>query len=342
MITKFLGTINKNLRRLAGPILNYSYSFFWNLIPMFVIKGKPPLIRDTEPTDSSTAVDSFWNTYTVIGPKLARVKTAYQSRKYLEWRFSAYPLFREFMGLWGNHDNQVILDYGCGPGNDLVGFLVCTGAKKVIGVDISGKALRFASKRLALHNIDNRRVELIRISDKADKIPIEDSSIDYIYCEGVLHHTSSPEKIIKDFHRVLKPGGQACIMVYNDDSIWLHLYVAYEQMILQNQFQGLNVHEAFGKTTDSAECPIARCYKAQQFIEICNEAGFNAEYIGGYFSNLELALLKKYGQTALKDARLGTEHKDFLKTLVIDARGFPQYRGKHAGIGGVYKLLKPT
>ena len=33
---------------------------------------------------------------------------------------------------------------------------------------------------------------------------IDDSTIDYIYCEGVLHHTSYPELILKEFYRMLK------------------------------------------------------------------------------------------------------------------------------------------
>ena len=328
------------LKRLAGFFLNMLSLLFWNFISLFSKKGKPPPIKNLEHAGSATVVDSFWNIHTVIGSELDRVKTAHQSKKYLEWRFSVYPLFKDFMQLWGNHDNQVVLDYGCGPGNDLVGFLVYTRAKRVIGVDISEKALRFASKRLALHNIDNERVELIRISDNAAKIPIEDNTIDYVYCEGVLHHTTAPEEIIKEFNRVLKPRGQACIMVYNNDSIWFHLYVAYEQMILQDRFPGLNVYQAFEKTTDTEECPVARCYKPQEFIDICEKAGFRAEYVGGYFSLLELELLKKYHQAALSDERLGIEHKDFLKNLVLDEKGFPQYKGKHTGIGGVYNLYK--
>jgi ubiquinone/menaquinone biosynthesis C-methylase UbiE len=337
---KFLRKVYISFRAVVGLFLNLLSFLFWSIVSLFSKKGKTPPIKNLEQTSISTNVDSFWNVHTVIGSELSHVKTAYQSKKYLEWRFSVYPLFRELMRLWGNHDNEVILDYGCGPGNDLTGFLVNTRAERVIGVDISEKALKFASKRLALHNIDNERVELIRISDDVAKIPLENNTIDYVYCEGVLHHTTTPEGIIKEFHRVLKPNSRACIMVYNNDSIWFHLYVAYEQMILENRYPGLDEYQAFTKTTDTEECPIARCYKPQEFISICEKSGFKAEYMGGYFSLLELDLFKKYIPTALEDKRLAIEHKDFLKSLVLDEKGFPQYKGKHAGIGGVYKLYK--
>jgi ubiquinone/menaquinone biosynthesis C-methylase UbiE len=314
--------------------------FFWSLVASLQKKGEPPPIKHHLCADERTQVDSFWNVHTVAGAKLASVKTAFQSRRYLEWRFSVYPLFREFMGLWGSHDNQVILDYGCGPGNDLAGFLIYTNAKKVIGIDISEAALSLASRRLALHRVDPGRVELVRISDSATTIPIDDDSVDYIYCEGVLHHTSNSASILREFHRVLKHGSKTCVMVYNYDSIWLHLYVAYEKMILQNKFPGMNIYEAFAKTTDTEECPISRCYQASEFMTICENTGFSAEYIGGYFSKLELNLFSKYKQSALQDKELGDEHKDFLRSLTLDEREFPKYMGKHAGIGGVYTLTK--
>ena len=74
---------------------------------------------------------------------------------------------------------------------------------------------------------------------------------------------------------------------------------------------------------------------------MCKTAGFySVEYSGGYLSDTELKSLHLYGQMALDDERLGTEHKDFLKSLIFDSRGLPMYQGKYAGIGGVYHLGK--
>src|SRR5215510_15445790 len=149
-----------------------------------------PLMRLSETVP--TSVDSYWENFTVYALPF---QSAQESLEYLEWRFEQYPLFREFMQLYGQHDGQVVLDYGCGPGNDLVGFLAHTGAKKVIGLDISAKALGVAARRLALHDIDPQRIELIQTADSNTTIPFDDGSIDYIYCEGVLHHTSYPDAI---------------------------------------------------------------------------------------------------------------------------------------------------
>src|SRR5262245_51935468 len=94
---------------------------------------------------ATTAVDDYWTVHTVNSIPF---RTATQSLEYLDWRFRDYPLFREMMGLYRPHDDAVVLDYGCGPGNDLVGYLVHSNAKKVIGIDVSMTALRLASHRL--------------------------------------------------------------------------------------------------------------------------------------------------------------------------------------------------
>lgn len=282
-------------------------------------------------------VDAYWSEHTVHSEPF---KTPEDSLKYLEWRFQQYPLFRDFMELYGNHDNEIVIDYGCGPGNDLVGFLVYSKAKKVIGIDVSEKALNLAGLRIELHQVDPSRVELILTSDSNSKIPIADNTVDYIYCEGVLHHTSDPGAILEEFHRTLKQGSHACIMVYNHDSVWLHLYTAYERMIRQNAFPGMDIYEAFSSSTDGVECPIARCYAPDDFMNLCNSMGFDTEYIGGYLSLHELGLLKELGDEAVLDERLADEHKDFLRNLVYDEQGYPKYKGKHAGIGGVYRLCK--
>ena len=290
------------------------------------------------PEASDSAVDSYWSEHTVNSEPFGNASA---STQYLEWRFSVYPLFREFSRLYQEHDNQTILDYGCGPGNDVIGFLIFTRASKIFGMDVSEKALKLTQKRLAVHRVDPVRISLTKISDSLPEIPLDDGSVDHINCQGVLMSTSHPDLILKEFYRVLKPHGTACIMVYNCDSLWLHLYTAYEKMIVQGAFAGLTVCEAFSKNTDGEDCPISICYKWQDFTEMCQLVGFNnVEYSGGYLSETELRSLYNYGQKALDDERLGSEHKDFLRSLIFDSRGLPMYKGKHAGIGGVYHLRK--
>jgi SAM-dependent methyltransferase len=285
----------------------------------------------------STPVELYWNEHTVHSRPFV---TASQSKRYLEWRFSIYPLFREFMQLYGEHRGETILDYGCGPGDDMTGFAIYSRARKIIGCDVSEKALRLAQHRLALHQVDPERLRLIHISDSLGKLPLEDSSVDYVHCAGVLHHVSEPEYVLSEFYRILKPNSSACVMVYNYHSLWLHLYTAYDKMILQDAFPGLTLEQAFAKNTDGEDCPISNCYSPENFINICNRANFQVGFVGGYLSSHELDLLTELGARAVADSRLGEEHKKFLRDLKYDEQGYPIYKNKHAGIGGVYRLYK--
>jgi len=324
-----------------GQTRKQTADLFWSVTGKLNKRGPKPPIKRLH-ADGTTDVDSFWGEHTV---DTTDFKSALQSKKHLVWRASLYPLFTEFMNLYGNHDGQVVLDYGCGPGNDLVGYSIYTNAKKIIGIDISQKALQMAQHRLSLHDVAPERIELIHSADTATTIPLADESVDYLQCLGVLHHSSNPEALLGEFHRVLRPGAEARVMVYNRDSVWVHLYAAYEKLILQGLFPGQTVHEVFHRTVDvdddgTGNCPVARCHNWAEFLQTCAANGFRGEYLGGYHSDIELSSLAKHLQPALKDERLASEHRAFLRELTFDAQGFPLFEGKHAGLGGVYRLFK--
>lgn len=285
-----------------------------------------------------TPVERYWNLHTVNS---TRFRSAKRSAEYLEWRFDQYPLFRELMDLWGSHDGETILDYGCGPGNDVTGFLVHTGAERVVGADISGKALRLAASRLSLHDVDPARYELLRISDASVTLPLADASVDYVHCGGVIQHTTAPETVLMELARVLRPGGRGRIMVYNRDSLYFHLYTAYERRIVNGLFAGLTADEAFARNTDGPDCPVSRAYRPADFCALAERAGFEVEYLGGYFAGLELDLWRASGADALAEPQLPGEHKEFLGQVTEDADDYPRFDGRYAGVGGVYAVGKP-
>src|SRR5438309_3634919 len=183
------------------------------------------LLRTRNAADArgGTRVDVYWGRHTVNAKPFS---SAHESEAYLDWRFSEYPLFREFMSLYRDHDEEDILDYGCGPGDDVVGYLTRSKVHHVTGVDVSAKALELAERRLSIHKVDPTRVTLLKTEDSASELPLLTSSIDHINCGGGLHHTSQPTSILREIFRVLTPGGTLNVMVYNRESIWYHRYTA--------------------------------------------------------------------------------------------------------------------
>jgi len=298
------------------------------------VRGPKVVVKDD--TDKTT-VDDYWNDHTVNSKAFLSAK---ESEKYLQWRSSEYPLFTEFMDLDRDHFGETVLDYGCGPGDDVIGFLLYSNAQKVIGIDVSDKALGLLRHRLALHRVDPRRVELLRITDATGKVPLPDASIDWVHCSGVLHHASHPQEITREFRRVMKSGAQGRLMLYNRDSIWYHVWIAYAQSILNDAFPGLTVDQAFTKSTDGPNCPVSEAWSSERVLEMITAAGMDGAFRGGYFNAKEIEWLENYGKGALAEKRLADEHRQFVAELKFDQRGYPMYRGKYSGIGGVYAISK--
>ncbi len=107
--------------------------------------------------------------------------------------------------------NNTILDAGCGTGAGIE-FLKKYGT--VHGFDISPRAVEFCHKR----GLDNVIVGSI------DEIPYEDSKFDLVTCFDVLgqREVSSDKKAMKEFYRVLKPGGILLIRIAANN--WLYGY----------------------------------------------------------------------------------------------------------------------
>jgi len=281
-----------------------------------------------------TEVDKYWGVMTV---KTEYFKSKHEAEEHKIWRLNQYPFCSEFIALEELHKDEVVLDYGCGPGNDLIHFMNSK-AKKIIGIDISDKALSYAKHYTSLYLDNDIPIEFIKTTDGSKVISLEDESIDYILCSGVLHHVSNPTTIIKEFFRILKNKSIVRIMVYNRNSIFFHVYVAY---ILGGGIIGNNVDETFRKSTDGVNCPISKAYTPNELIKVCDDVGFTTEFVGGYFSRYDsIDFLNKHKYELLISPDINNEHKEFVHMIKIDEKGNPTYNNKYCGIGGVYKLYK--
>jgi len=281
---------------------------------------------EDEPTPTE-----FWSDFNVAQHRA--FATAEESLTHLEWRNSIYIYYDDLMPTTGM-DGKVVLDYGCGPGLDLVGFAVNSRPSRLIAADISPVALSEARHRVALHGVD---IEWTQIDPENVRLPFEDASIDLIHSSGVLHHTPDPVAIMREFKRILKPGGQAQIMVYNRNSIFVQLYVAYLQMLKEDHFKGFTLEQAFQRLTDGPNCPISECYTPSTFLDMARQAGLKAEFTGNAISVMELDWLAQRN-AALLDPRLPRESRQFLYSLTFDSRGCPLHNGVVAGIDACFRL----
>jgi SAM-dependent methyltransferase len=263
---------------------------------------------------------------------------AEESSQYLRWRNAQYHFYEQLMPLQG-FDDLTIVDYGCGPGHDLVGFATLSRPRRLVGLDISPSSLAQAKARLALHGAAS---ELHQLDDTTVGIPLESNSVDYVHSSGVLHHTSRPDLILREFVRILKPGGRCRVMIYNHDSLWMHLYVAYQKRLVENQHADIPLEQAFRFFTDGPECPISRAYRPDEWLEIVHSAGLRGAYAGSAISLWECQVFANYRFQALMDERFTGESRDFVTNLTLDHQGFPRHGDTFAGIDACFLLQKPA
>lgn len=96
--------------------------------------------------------------------------------------------------------NRVVMDYGCYEGEELMPMLLSLGPKKIVGIDVSEKAIEGARKRFG-HQAEYRVMD-------AHKMDFDDNSFDVVAGKAILHHLDF-EKAVREIQRVLKPGGVA-------------------------------------------------------------------------------------------------------------------------------------
>ncbi len=105
--------------------------------------------------------------------------------------------------------DKVVLDAGCGSGK-FSAALAKFGAKRVVGVDIGARGLDFA--RAQAKKIDYG-IKLEFIHGSLLDLPLSSESVDIVWSNGVIHHTTDYEKCLKEFNRVLNNKGDLFLYV---------------------------------------------------------------------------------------------------------------------------------
>jgi len=111
-----------------------------------------------------------------------------------------------------------VLEIGTGNGADGAMFALNGGI--YTGVDLTEAALEATRKHfqvLGLRGTFQR--------ENAEHLSFADETFDLVYSHGVLHHTPNTPAAIAEVWRVLKPNGQAIIMLYHKGSFNYHVRI---------------------------------------------------------------------------------------------------------------------
>ncbi len=173
------------------------------------------------PTDKKI-IQEYWSK-NVPGLDIASKKSEVDKKEFYlkadEFRFlnEPYvpPLIDSFVG-----KGKRILEIGCGLGSDSRYMAKC--GANVTSLDLAFTNVLFATRGMRLLGFSGNGV----CSD-SENLPFPDDTFDAVYSFGVLHHTPGTQKAVNEVFRVLKPGGNAIVMLYHKGYAYLYINLRY-------------------------------------------------------------------------------------------------------------------
>lgn len=179
-----------------------------------------------------------------------------------------------------------VLDFGCGNGRLFTLFR----ERDIfyVGADQSGGLIDRAREKYAAEEKDGK-VQFVHLSGGV--LPFPDASFDCIFTIAALHHIPSVperERVLREFDRVLKPGGRVVITVWN---LWQKKYFP---LIVRHTMQkaiGMSPLDLFDifvpwKTHDRETVAerYYHCFTMGELTRLVQKAGFHIlekGYFGG-------------------------------------------------------------
>jgi ubiquinone/menaquinone biosynthesis C-methylase UbiE len=181
-------------------------------------------------------------------------------RKYMPWKNVPFEQLIPFDQL----RDKDVLEIGVGHGTHAQ--LITTHCRSFTGIDLTAYAAEITCKRFRLFKLPGNVLQM-----DAEEMGFPNSSFDFIWSWGVIHHSADTPRVLKEMHRVLRPNGKCVVMVYHQS--WWSSLVGLFKGVLQGELRRRgSLH------TDGA---IARCYTPQEW-QATTEHLFNINSIQIY------------------------------------------------------------
>jgi ubiquinone/menaquinone biosynthesis C-methylase UbiE len=168
-----------------------------------------------------------------------------------------------------------VLEIGVGLGTDLKQF--ARNGAGCFGADITDGHLELAARNFQLEGLP---VSLER-SD-ATRLPFEDNSFDSVYSFGVLHHIPDARNVLREIHRVLKPGGVFQVAVYHLFSI--HTAYLFFYALMKGQLRRLGVSGVLATIEKGADGvrikPYVKLYTKRGLRSLLKSEGLDPVKVG--------------------------------------------------------------
>ncbi len=111
-----------------------------------------------------------------------------------------------------NWRGKRVLEIGSGVGTDARTIVGKGGV--YTGINVDAASTEATTQALRVFSLPG-----VALQGDATALDFPDATFDVVYSFGVLHHIPVAAKAVAEIHRVLKPGGELLIMLYNRSSI---------------------------------------------------------------------------------------------------------------------------
>lgn len=166
-----------------------------------------------------------------------------------------------------------VLDIGCGNG-----FILKALSKKVSDIEVFGFDNTFSLAKATKKRL-GEKANILRASANC-QLPFIDNSFDLILSTDALEHLKDPSLLLKEIHRLLKPGGRAVITIPNGSSYMPFMSLAAK---LPQRFAIFSIF-VHGEHPVKTPQPIAAVYFFNEITQMLQRPGFRIVEINGFES----------------------------------------------------------
>ncbi len=204
-------------------------------------------------------------------------------------RYRLEPYLPEF-ARFAEGCGRDVLELGVGMGADHLEW-ARSRPRSLTGIDLTPKAVAYTKERLRFVGLASR----LLVAD-VERLPLPGQAFDLVYSWGVIHHSPDTPAAALEIRRVLRPGGQARVMIYHRHSL-----VGYMLWLRYGLLAGrprLGLREAYARHLES---PGTKAYSPEE-----------ARKLFAGFSEVRVRTLLSPGD--LLQGAVGQRHRSFLLT----------------------------
>ena len=183
-----------------------------------------------------------------------------------------------------------VLEIGVGLGADHQKW--AEAGADLTGIDLTDRAIRYTKERLHLFGLSSK----LSVAD-AENLPFASESFDQVYSWGVVHHTPDTRKALSEIYRVLKPGGDAKLMIYHKQSLVGYMLWTRYALLKLKPFTSLN--KIYSRYLES---PGTKAFTVKQAKEMFKD-----------FSQVDIKTVLTHGD--LLSSNVGQRHKGALISI---------------------------